>query len=374
MTAPAWLIAEREIRTYVATASFWIALAIGPLIAAGALALSSATAPPPTLVTVVTDNLALAQSAKAAIVEVARMEGRHIAFSAAGARLRLSKKAGGIIATDFASDFPLSREGRALVDRALAWDLLHPTIGASSGVVDETKEPVAKVDISRLSGFILMMMLWLTLTGSLGMLLQSVVRERANRALECLLAAATPRDIMFGKLLGIGLISFAILGVWLGSIAAFASLFSSGGGFVPILLSALSAPAVFIRAVVIYALGYAFYGSLTIALGAIARDSAAAQNLSRPMFVVLLAAFFVALFSVTTGQTGLASWLVYLPPFAPFLLLLQSSDSMPVSAQLLSLALVLVSAIAVSGFAISRLSIAPRNDGFLKMMRAPFYG
>ena len=124
---------------------------------------------------------------------------------------------------------------------------------------------------------------------------------------------------------------------------------------------------------VIYALGYAFYGSLTIALGAIARDSAAAQNLSRPMFVVLLAAFFVALFSVTTGQTGLASWLVYLPPFAPFLLLLQSSDSMPVSAQLLSLALVLVSAIAVSGFAISRLSIAPRNDGFLKMMRAPFY-
>ena len=27
MTAPVWLIAEREFRTYVATASFWIALA-----------------------------------------------------------------------------------------------------------------------------------------------------------------------------------------------------------------------------------------------------------------------------------------------------------------------------------------------------------
>ena len=36
------------------------------------------------------------------------------------------------------------------------------------------------------------MMLWMTLAGSLGMLLQAVVRERSNRALESLLGQSNP--------------------------------------------------------------------------------------------------------------------------------------------------------------------------------------
>ncbi len=374
MTAPVWLIAEREIRTYVATASFWIALAIGPLVAAGALALSGNPAPQPTLITVETGNAALARSATAALVEAGRLEGRHFQFGAGGTRLQLTKNADGAIATNFANDFPLSREGRALVVRALAWDLMHPSVSAS--VVDETKEPApaARMSLTALSGFVLMMMLWLTLTGSLGMLLQSVVRERANRALECLLAAAAPRDIMFGKLIGIGAISFAILGAWMGSVAALSALFPAAGGVVPIVLSSLAAPLVLIRAVIIYALGYAFYGSVTIALGAIARDTAAAQNLSRPMFVVLLAAFFMALFATASGPSQLASWLVFVPPFTPFLLLLQTPDSMSFVAQAIALGLVMLSAVFVSGFAVSRLAIAPARVSFIKMLRAPFYG
>ena len=47
MTHPALLIAGREFRTYAGTASFWIALAVGPMIMGGALALTGGAKPPP---------------------------------------------------------------------------------------------------------------------------------------------------------------------------------------------------------------------------------------------------------------------------------------------------------------------------------------
>ena len=74
-------------------------------------------------------------------------------------------------------------------------------------------------------------------------------------------------------------------------------------------------------AIGLYLLAYLFFGLITVALGAKAADSAAAQNLSRPMFAVLLAVFFAAL-AATRGAGGVLSGLVYAPPFTPFMLLL----------------------------------------------------
>ena len=368
MTAPAWLIAEREIRTYVATASFWVALAIGPIVAGGALLLANAQTPP-TVVSVVSEDSSLVEDARAALVETAALEGRHLRFRPDGAAVHIGRDATGVVTLRFADGFPLSPEGRAFVARTMERDLALLAANATPQVADVTKlsGPANSVNPSALSGFVLMMMLWLTLTGSLGMLLQSVVRERANRALESLLAAATPNDIMIGKLVGVGAISFALLIAWFGSVAAYACLFSLGSGLLATVFSTLVAPLTLARATLIYVLGYAFYGSLTISLGAIARDSAAAQNLSRPMFVMLLAAFFVSLFSASAR--GLPSWLLLLPPFAPFLLLLKASAAVPFATQAASLCLLLLSAICAARFAASRLRIAPQDPGFLASLR-----
>ena len=65
MTAPVWLIAEREIRTYVATVSFWVALAIGPL-AGGAVLLLSGAPAGPLPITIRADNAQLARPTAAA--------------------------------------------------------------------------------------------------------------------------------------------------------------------------------------------------------------------------------------------------------------------------------------------------------------------
>ena len=150
-------------------------------------------------------------------------------------------------------------------------------------------------DVAMLSRLVAMMMLWLTLTGSLGMLLQAVVRERANRALESLLAAAQGWEIVTGKMLGVGAVSLLVLASWLGSAAAFSLFCHRRREWCPPYLASLAQPLTLLRDGLIYICAFAFYGAITVALGAMARDSAAAQNLVRPMFVLLLAAFFVAL-------------------------------------------------------------------------------
>ena len=373
MTPPFWLIAEREFRAYAATVSFWIALAVGPLVMAGALAaagLASHAAQVPT-VAIQADNAALARDGAAALIEAARTENRAILLAKPGeaakaaSLLVLTAARDGAPLTRFIGAAPLSAAGQALVARTVERDGALRRLGAPTPT--QTPLPPAKPaaqptarDAAPLTRFSLVMMLWLTLTGSLGMLLQAVVRERANRGLESLLAAARPWEIVFGKLVGVGCVSLLVLGAWLGAAIAMAPMTPSAGGLMSAVLQGLADPAAVLRAMVIYALAFAFYGLATVAVGAAARDTAAAQNLSRPMFAVLLAAFFAAL-TASLGGAAQLSWLVYAPPFTPFMLLLHPPGELSFGAQASALGLLALATLGAGRCAVRGLALSPRR-------------
>jgi ABC-2 type transport system permease protein len=371
VTAPALLIAEREFRAYTTTASFWVALVLGPLVMAGVLAVTGASqgAPPPLAVAVRATEPAVASSARAALTEAAAIEGRRLdlAASAARADVELVRKADGDIEARFSSGFPLSASGRALVARTIERDeavrkLATARVAWRPMAVVSALKPAAPLsaDAGALTRFCLMMILWMTLTGSLGMLLQAVVRERANRALEGLLAAARPSEIVLGKLAGVGAVSFLVLVAWLGSASCLASVSSADAGLIQAVIAGLGAPLLLVRAVAIYVLAYAFYGLVTVAVGASARDSAAAQNLARPMFAVLLAAFFAAIAAIS-GSGGL-DWLIYAPPFTPFMLLLRAPESLSATSQILAAGLTVLATVVAGRVAVSRVTLTGAED------------
>jgi ABC-type Na+ efflux pump permease subunit len=319
------LIAAREFRAYAMTASFWVALAIGPLLMTGAL-------------------LATAKGPAA-----------HTAPQAAS--LTLSRDPAGAVQARFSPSFPLSATGKAQVLRVLEAD--------GAGPVHLAPEPRRSgPNADTLRRFAMVMMLWMTLVGSLGMLLQAVVRERANRALESLLAAAQPLEIVLGKLTGVGAVSLLVMGSWLGASAALGALASASGGVVASLLQGFAQPAMLAQGAAVYVLAFAFYGLTTIAVGALARDNADAQNLARPMFAVLLAVFFTSMASAF-GAHGL-SWLVYLPPFTPFMLLLQPQ---PAGVALPALAILAAAAILAGWGAVRSLRLAPAGPLFPRRSR-----
>ena len=246
--APLWLIAEREFRAYVSTLSFWAALS-SPVAMAGAILLAGMAghAEAPTQVSVRADSPRMQRSAEDALAEAAGIEGRRFVLTqpAAGGRadLSVSKAPDGGLVAEFSSEFPLSPEGRGLVLRTLERDAALKSAAGTAGLRpairfrEATRAPRAPTDGKALFRFSLVVVLWLALTGSLGMLLQAVVRERTNRALEILLAAARPWEIVFGKLIGVGAVSLLVLGSWLGSGAALAPLSPVAGGVFPALMT-----------------------------------------------------------------------------------------------------------------------------------------
>jgi ABC-2 type transport system permease protein len=147
----------------------------------------------------------------------------------------------------------------------------------------------------------------------------------------------------------------------MGSAAALAAFARPAAGPLGAVLAAMAEPALLAQAFVGYGLAYATYGSVTIALGAAAGDVASAQNLSRPMFGVLLIAFFAALSSAMGAGEALA-WTLWLPPLTPFMWLLGPPAAEP-------LFLMAVTAVACCALASSALN-GPKLHR-RKLMRTP---
>jgi ABC-2 type transport system permease protein len=354
------LIAGREIAAYAGVPSFWAALLMGPLLMllaalAGGAAHQTQSAQAARAILIEAADPAVGAAARDALAQAGELEGRAVSFPAdAGSggvstTLRVEVGPSGAVSARLSGD-RLPPAALALLRRDLGQAGLQGRLrqaGASQALLaaalaapvtlEEAPIPIpAPDDPGRFGRFALMLLLWLNLVGALGMLLQAVVRERANRALESLLSAARPSEIVFGKLAGVGALSLLVLSAWLAAGAAIAATPLGGAGVAGFLLQAFAAPLALLQAALVYALAFAMYGAAMIGLGAIARDVPSAQNLSRPVFGVLLLVFFVALAQLGGGAQG-AAWLVWIPVFTPFILLMEPPGTLDLAQTVVAL-------------------------------------
>ncbi|MDP3869315.1 ABC transporter permease [Phenylobacterium sp.] len=378
-----WLIAQREIAAYASVPSFWVALLLGPALmlatslVGAAMAGPGPSAPPPAQSVVLrVEDPALRATALAAI-ETANGLGR-------------SKLAVQALGSDPPADTVIDISGAQVVVRgqalsAIAAEVLRRDLTATlqqrtlreAGVSDAALDAAqaVRVDVAwiklaptapgsqvgpQVGRFAIVMLLWMNLIGALGMLLQAIVRERSNRALDSLLASARSSEIIFGKLLGVGVLSVFVLAAWLAAGAAVAAspLGGLGGGLQTLLLAAFKSPATLVQAGAFYLLAFAMYGSAMIGVGAVAKDLPAAQNLSRPIFGLLLLVFFVALTQLS-GDLAQTAWLAWVPPFTPFVILMAPPGTLPLAHILGAFVLMLLTTVAVGAAAAMALTEAP---------------
>ena len=120
-------------------------------------------------------------------------------------------------------------------------------------------------------------------------LLQGLVEEKENRLIEILLSSLSARQLLTGKVFGIGAAGLAQVGVWVISASLLLSLAASTfGGFISI----IQLPANFlVLAVVYFILGYLLFAVLSAGIGAISSSSREGQQLiaifTLPLFIPL---------------------------------------------------------------------------------------
>ncbi len=173
-------------------------------------------------------------------------------------------------------------------DEDVASLLAHPmpSVAAEPLVTDpESADAPVNPGAQQLVSTLMLFVFFFVITMSSGFMLRSVSKEKENRVVEVLLLSLRPRDLMLGKMLGLGVVALLQMAVWLGG-----SLFTLGGGVPALGLSAMSLstllpPGFLIWASLYFVLGYLTYSAALAALGALAPTM---REGSQFTFVVLL--------------------------------------------------------------------------------------
>jgi ABC-2 type transport system permease protein len=126
--------------------------------------------------------------------------------------------------------------------------------------------------------YLLAVLLVMAIFSSSGFLLQGLTEEKQNRVMEVLLSSVSPRQLLTGKVLGLGAAGLVQIVVWLATIAVLAPVFSTTiGGF----LSNLSVPlGVLCLGLLYFILGYLFFAMIMAGVGAVSTTPQESQQLS----------------------------------------------------------------------------------------------
>jgi ABC-2 type transport system permease protein len=140
---------------------------------------------------------------------------------------------------------------------------------------------------------------------------QGVTEEKSSRVVELLLTTLSPRRLLTGKILGVGLLGLALL--FIPAAAALAAGSLAGGAGLP-----SAAPEAIALILLWFVLGYMFYSVAFAAVGALVSRQEDLNTAILPVTAVLTGAFYLAFFAVNSNPNGtVARVAAFLPPLSP---------------------------------------------------------
>ena len=149
--------------------------------------------------------------------------------------------------------------------------------------------------------------------------LTGVVEEKQSRVVEVVLATVRPRELLMGKVLGIGILGLIqlLLFVITGLVVA--------GVTGKLTLPTTTAPTALLM-LAWFAIGYTLYSTMFATLGALANRVEDASNASMPVMFPAIASYLLALLVVTNDPDGtIAIVTTYVPFSAPIVVPLRAA-------------------------------------------------
>lgn len=143
-----------------------------------------------------------------------------------------------------------------------------------------------------------------------GLVLSSVVEEKSSRVVEVVLARIPARNLLAGKVAGIGLLGLAQVGVT--AVAALVAMAAVGSFDIPAVRGAVVA-----WLVVWFVLGYLLYATIYGALGALASRPEDAQSVAGPAMAIMVVSYLAAFFMVRQPYSPFARIISFVPFSAP---------------------------------------------------------
>ena len=195
----------------------------------------------------------------------------------------------------------------------------------------------------------------------------SVTSEKSSRIQETLIVSASPKQIILGKTLGIGIIGI-IHALCLGLIVVLISRRVIGAEIFNSLFDGIKINASSIMITILYfILGYTFYALLYALIGAIVSKTEEVKSGALPITFLSMASFYISLICILDEERQL-SYVASLVPFSspftmPYRFLLDKLGDSGMAGLLISIFILVISIIIVAFIAIRIYRISVFNHG-----------
>jgi len=166
------------------------------------------------------------------------------------------------------------------------------------------------------AGFFMLMLMYMTVLIYGMNVMRSVLEEKSSRILEVLLSTASAREIMAGKILGVGAVGLTQIGIW-GVLSA--SYPATAGSLLAIHLSGADWAAF----AVFFLLGYFLYSALCGAIGAALNSEQEAQQVNFIVAMPLILSVMIGIYVIRQPDDPVSVFFSLVPFCAPIIMLLR---------------------------------------------------
>lgn len=157
------------------------------------------------------------------------------------------------------------------------------------------------------------------------LILSAVMTEKSSKAMELLITSARPMDLMFGKVIGVGLVALTQILLLLASLGVGIRLnIDAWEEFMPAIFEVLKSMDLSFGMIgyfiIFFLIGYFSYAFLFAAFGSTVSKPEEASTISTMPIMILVLVFILSLISLNNMDAMLFKVLSYVPLFAPFIM------------------------------------------------------
>lgn len=200
---------------------------------------------------------------------------------------------------------------QGLGDAGLGSDQISGALSAAAPLQVVELDPDPGGEDSEAVTFASVVLLFIAIQVAGAYILMGVFEEKSTKVVELVLSSIRARDLLLGKIIGVGVLGLVQVIALAGSALLGAAVFSDGGP------SGVTVSLV-VTGLVWFVLGYLLYGSVFAAGASLAPRQEDAQSTLGPVSVVLMLSYFGAIFSAGSPESTLARVVSWIPLTAPF--------------------------------------------------------
>jgi len=161
-------------------------------------------------------------------------------------------------------------------------------------------------------------LLFMAIFTSGGFLFSSVIQEKTNRVIEVLLSYASSKQIMAGKIFGLGFLGLTQVLIWLIIAGIFVALNLFNAGQIPYLN--LENAQYFL---LYFCLGYLLYASIFVAIGSIFNSEQDAQQVNLILRTFAIFPVLLVFLFLREPNSSIITLLSYFPLFTPYFMIMR---------------------------------------------------